>query len=99
MSPARPTPQTIEDSRIHFAEHSRTRDVPVIVSPTSNDGVERCYQDAGRRLFVGLAARFPPAEKNLSIEGGLRAYHVACEYQSGLGLASPPVAQRLRRVS
>ena len=32
-------------------------------------------------------------------EGDLRAYHVSCESQSGLGLASPPVAQRLRRVS
>ena len=32
-------------------------------------------------------------------EGELRAYHVSCERQSGLGLASPPVAQRLRRVS
>ena len=32
-------------------------------------------------------------------KGGLRAYHVSCECQSGLGLASPPVAQRLRRVS
>ena len=32
-------------------------------------------------------------------KGGLWAYHVSCECQSGLGLASPPVAQRLRRVS
>jgi hypothetical protein len=45
-----------------------------------------------------LAARFPSKRDNLT-KGGLRAYHVSCECQSGLGLASPPVAQRLRRVS
>jgi hypothetical protein len=32
-------------------------------------------------------------------KGGLRAYHVSCECRSGLGLASSPGAQRLRRVS
>lgn len=35
----------------------------------------------------------------LLLEGNLQAYHVSREYQSGLGLASPPVAQRLRQVS
>ena len=35
----------------------------------------------------------------LSLKGGLRAYHVASERQSGLGRASPPVVQHLRQVS
>ena len=39
------------------------------------------------------------AGEEISGEGGLRAYHVSCECQSGLGLASLPVAQRLRQVS
>ena len=48
---------------------------------------------------LGLALRFAfPSEKTLSL-GELRAYHVSCECQSGLGLASPPVARRLRQVS
>ena len=47
-----------------------------------------------------LTLRFAfPAEKDSLSLGELRAYHVSCECQSGLGLASPPVAQRLRRVS
>jgi hypothetical protein len=32
------------------------------------------------------------------LKGGLRAYHVSSECQSGLGLAYSPVARRLRRV-
>jgi hypothetical protein len=46
----------------------------------------------------GLALRlaFPRLESPV---GELRAYHVSCECQSGLGLASSPVARRLRRVS
>ena len=54
MSPVRPAPQTSEDSPIHLAEHSRARDVAVIVSPASNDGVEQRYQDSGLRLLVGF---------------------------------------------
>ena len=49
---------------------------------------------------LGLALRFafPPRKLSLSL-GELRAYHVSRECQSGLGLASPPVARRLRQVS
>ena len=50
-----------------------------------------------------LAACFPSREPHLTVEttgreGELRAYHVPCECQSGLGLAYPPVARRLRQV-
>ena len=54
MSSARPLPQAVEDGRIHFGERSRTCDVPVIVSPTPDDGVEQSYQRTGLRLLVGL---------------------------------------------
>jgi hypothetical protein len=48
----------------------------------------------------GLALRLAfPQARVISREGGLRAYHVSCECQSGLGLASPPMARRLRQVS
>ena len=53
----------------------------------------------------GLALRlaFPSlrllSEREASASGELRAYHVPCECLSGLGLASPPVARRLRQVS
>jgi hypothetical protein len=49
----------------------------------------------------GLALRlaFPRLDCCWSPEGELRAYHVSCECQSVLGLASSPVARRLRRVS
>jgi hypothetical protein len=47
-----------------------------------------------------LSLSFDPGLLEMGLaKGGLRAYHVSCECQSGLGLASPPVAQRLRRVS
>ena len=50
--------------------------------------------------FLGLALRLAFPQKRIrSSKGELRAYHVPRECQSGLGLASPPVAQRLRRVS
>ena len=48
------------------------------------------------RLALRLAF---PQETTDSREGELRAYHVSHERQGGLGLASPPAAQRLRRVS
>ena len=48
----------------------------------------------------GLALRLAfPHETTDPSEGELRVYHVPCECQSGLGLASPPVARRLRQVS
>jgi hypothetical protein len=48
----------------------------------------------------GLALRLAfPHETTDSSEGELRVYHVPSECQSGLGLASPPVALRLRQVS
>ena len=48
----------------------------------------------------GLALRFAfPHETTDTSEGELRVYHVPSECQSGLGLASPPVARRLRQVS
>jgi hypothetical protein len=47
-----------------------------------------------------LSLSFDPGLMKMGLaRGGLRAYHVSCECQSGLGLASSPVAQRLRRVS
>jgi hypothetical protein len=47
-----------------------------------------------------LALRFAfPHETTDVSEGELRVYHVPSECQSGLGLASPPVAHRLRQVS
>jgi hypothetical protein len=49
-----------------------------------------------RGLTLRLA--FPRRECCSSL-GELRAYHVSCECQSGLGLASPPVARHLRQVS
>jgi hypothetical protein len=50
--------------------------------------------------FHGLALRLAfPQETTDPREGELRVYHVPSECQSGLGLASPPVARRLRQVS
>lgn len=47
-----------------------------------------------------LSLSFDPSLMKMGLaKGGLRVYHVSSECQSGLGLASPPVAQRLRRVS
>ena len=47
----------------------------------------------------GLTLRFAfPRQKNSPL-GELRAYHVSCECQSGLGLASLPEARHLRQVS
>ena len=51
--------------------------------------------------WARLAARFPSRRsrhERVPREGELRAYHVPCECQSGLGLAYPPVAHRLRQV-
>ncbi len=47
----------------------------------------------------GLTLRFAFPRQNNSPLGELRAYHVSCECQSGLGLASLPVARHLRQVS
>ena len=50
---------------------------------------------------LGLASRFAfPSERENSLWlGELRAYHVSRECQSGLGLASLPVARHLCQVS
>jgi hypothetical protein len=48
----------------------------------------------------GLTLRLAfPHETTELLEGELRVYRVPSECQSGLGLASSPVARRLRQVS
>ena len=48
----------------------------------------------------GLTLRLAfPRQRCCSPLGELRAYHVSCECQSELGLASLPVARHLRQVS
>jgi len=49
--------------------------------------------------YGSLSLEFDFCLGEVSPSGELRAYHVPSECQSGLGLASPPVARRLRRVS
>ena len=49
--------------------------------------------------YGSLSLNFDFCVREASASGELRAYHVPCECQSGLGLASPPVARRLRQVS
>ena len=49
---------------------------------------------------LGLALRFAFSMGELiPIRESYGLYHVSSECQSGLGLASPPVAHRLRRMS
>jgi len=48
--------------------------------------------------WARLTVCFPIQKNSLSL-GELRAYHVSRECLSGSGLASPPVARRLRQVS
>ena len=49
--------------------------------------------------WAPLTVCFPSPERNSLWLEELRAYHVSRACQSGLGLASPPVARRLRQVS
>jgi hypothetical protein len=80
------------------------------VSPLSREARSHLYPSHYKMAFAfsnlpypqprGLALRLAfPRRRCCSSLGELRAYHVSCECQSGLGLASPPVALRLRQVS
>lgn len=51
---ASPPPQTVVDGLVDFLERGRTGAIPVLICPTSNDGIEHCYQVPSFRLFVGL---------------------------------------------
>ena len=54
VSPFSPTPQGLENLRIHSTKHLFTDNMAMIVCPTPNDRIEPVNQVAGRGLFVGL---------------------------------------------
>ena len=62
-------------------------------------GIRLLHPPIPAALWAYLTVCFPIPERTLFGWEKLRAYHVSCECQSGLGLASPPVARRLRQVS
>ena len=47
-----PTPETVPDNQIHFAERTSGHDVPVIVHPAENNSVEFPQQALLTRRFV-----------------------------------------------
>lgn len=68
------------------------------LSARLQSGIRLLHPPIPAAPWARLTVCFPIQERPLLL-GELRAYHVSRECQSGLGLASSPVARRLRQVS
>ena len=54
MSSHRPLPQAVENGVVHTDKGLLTRDIPTVVRPAPDLGVEEGDQTIGRRLFVSF---------------------------------------------